>query len=202
MTIHKLSAGDGYRYYMSETATGDVRRSPDRDLGDYYTAEGNPPGVWVGGGIAELGVSGTVSEAQMEALYGEGLHPNADEIIKAALDEGLSLAEATRRARLGRRYYRYDQNAGPLAAKIQDEIEAFEGRTGREATADERRQLRAKAGAIAFRADFGRSPTDAEELARYISANTGSKQQAVAAYDLVLRAPEDLSKGLYAEGDE
>ncbi|MEW2401972.1 MobF family relaxase [Streptomyces sp. NPDC046862] len=202
MTIHKLSAGDGYRYYTSETVTGDVRRSPDRDLGDYYTAEGNPPGVWVGGGSAELGVSGPVSEVQMEALYGEGLHPNADEIIKAAVAEGLSPAEATRRARLGRRYYRYDQNAGPLAAKIQDEIEAFESRKGREATADERRQLRAKAGAIAFRADFGRSPKDAEELSRYISANTGSKQQAVAAYDLVLRGPEELSKGLFGKGDE
>lgn len=58
MTIHKLSAGDGYRYYTRETVTGDVHRSRNRDLGDYYTAEGNPPGVWVGGGIAELGVSG------------------------------------------------------------------------------------------------------------------------------------------------
>ncbi|MEH0579562.1 MobF family relaxase [Streptomyces sp. B21-108] len=202
MTIHKLSAGDGYRYYTSETITGDVRRSPDRDLGDYYTAEGNPPGVWVGGGIAELGVSGTVSEEQMEALYGEGLHPNADEIIKTAVAEGLSPAEATRRARLGRRFYRYDQTAGPLAAKIQDEIEALEARKGAEATADERKKVRAKAGAIAFRADFGRSPKDAEELARYISANTASKQQAVVGYDLVLRPPEEIGKGLFGEGDE
>ncbi|MEU6357620.1 MobF family relaxase [Streptomyces sp. NPDC047072] len=202
MTIHKLSAGDGYRYYTSETVTGDVRRSPDRDLGDYYTAEGNPPGVWVGGGTAELGVSGTVSEEQMESLYGEGLHPNADEIIKAAVAEGLSPAEATRRARLGRRFYRYDQSAGPLAAAIQDEIEVFESRKGREAAADERRQLRSKAGAIAYRRDFGRSPKDAEELARYISAHTGSQQQAVAAYDLVLRAPEDFGKGLFGTGDE
>ncbi|MFE9882579.1 MobF family relaxase [Streptomyces sp. NPDC005784] len=202
MTIHKLSAGDGYRYYTHETVTGDVRRSADRDLGDYYTAEGNPPGVWVGGGITELGVFGTVTEAQMEALYGEGLHPNADEIIKAAVDEGLSPAEATRRARLGRRFYRYDQTAGPLAAKIQDEIEALEARKGEAATADERKKVRAKAGAIAFRADFGRSPKDAEELARYISANTASKQQAVAGYDLVLRPPEEIGKGLFGAGDE
>lgn len=202
MTIHKLSAGDGYRYYTSETVTGDVRRSAGSDLGDYYTAEGNPPGVWVGGGIAELGVSGTVSEPQMEALYGEGLHPNADQIIKEAVDEGLTPAEATRQARLGRRFYRYDQTAGPLAARIQDEIEALEARKGTAATADERKKVRAKAGAIAFRADFGRSPKDAEELARYISANTASKQQAVAGYDLVLRPPEEIGKGLFGEGDE
>lgn len=202
MTIHKLSAGDGYRYYTRETVTGDVRRSAGSDLGDYYTAEGNPPGVWVGGGIAELGVFGNVTEEQMEALYGEGLHPNADAIIKAAVDEGLSPAEATRRARLGRRFYRYDQTAGPLAATIQDEIEALEAIKGGEATADERKKVRAKAGAIAFRADFGRSPKDAEELARYISANTASKQQAVAGYDLVLRPPEEIGKGLFGEGDE
>ncbi|HYI81603.1 MAG TPA: MobF family relaxase, partial [Acetobacteraceae bacterium] len=128
--------------------------------------------------------------------------PNADAIIKAAVDEGLSPAEATRRVRLGRRFYRYDQTAGPLAAKIQDEIEALEARKGAEATADERKKVRAKAGAIAFRADFGRSPKDAEELARYISANTASKQQAVAGYDLVLRPPEEIGKGLFGEGDE
>jgi len=202
MTIHKLSIGDGYRYYMSETVTGDVRRSADRDLADYYTAEGNPPGVWTGGGTAELCVSGTVSQTQMEALYGEGLHPDADEIIEAAVAEGLSPAEATRRTRLGRRFYRYEQTAGPLAARIQDEIEALEARKGTEATAEERRKVRARAGAVAFRADFGRSPKDAEELARYISASTTAKQQAVAAYDLVLRAPEDISKGLFGHGDD
>ena len=45
MTMHILSAGDGYAYYTSEIATGDVPREAGRELGDYYTAEGNPPGV-------------------------------------------------------------------------------------------------------------------------------------------------------------
>ncbi|BDH10482.1 MobF family relaxase [Streptomyces hygroscopicus] len=200
MTIHKLSAGDGYRYYTRETATGDVRRPADRDLGDYYTAEGNPPGLWVGNGIAELGVSGAVSEAQMAALYGEGLHPDADELIRAALTEGLSVAEANRRVRLGRRYYRYDQSSGPLAAKIQDEIERFEARNGREVTAGERKMLRSKAAAIGFRTDFGRSPKNAEELSRYLSANTSSNRQAVAGYDLVFR--NKYGSLFWALGDE
>ncbi|HAQ9610232.1 TPA: relaxase domain-containing protein, partial [Enterococcus faecium] len=88
MTMHILSAGDGYAYYTSETATGDAKRDPDRELGDYYTADGNPPGVWVGSGLAALGVSGTVAEEQMKALFGEGLHPDADKIIAAAQDDG------------------------------------------------------------------------------------------------------------------
>lgn len=43
MTVHKLSAGDGYRYYTGEVASGDVLRDKNRELGDYYTVEGMPP---------------------------------------------------------------------------------------------------------------------------------------------------------------
>ena len=75
--MHILSAGDGYAYYTSEVATGDAKRDRDRDLGDYYTVDGNPPGRWMGRGADVLGVSGTVTEDQMKALYGEGLHPDA-----------------------------------------------------------------------------------------------------------------------------
>lgn len=201
MTIHKLSAGDGYRYYTRETASGDAYRPVKNDLGDYYTADGNPPGVWMGAGAAHLGVSGTVTEEQMASLFGEGLHPNADAIIRSALDEGLSVAEATRRARLGRRYYRYDRS-GPLTSQIQDAVEAFTARANREPDQDERRKLRARVGAIAFRADFGRSPRDSEELGRYITAQEAPAQQAVAGWDLVMRAPEDISKALFGLGDD
>ncbi|HAQ9610418.1 TPA: relaxase domain-containing protein, partial [Enterococcus faecium] len=90
MTMHILSAGDGYAYYTSETATGDAKRDSGRELGDYYTADGNPPGVWVGSGLTALGVSGTVSEDQMRALFGEGLHPDADARVAAAQDAGES----------------------------------------------------------------------------------------------------------------
>ncbi|NED00612.1 relaxase domain-containing protein, partial [Streptomyces sp. SID6648] len=68
MTVHKLSAGDGYTYYIRETASADQARERGQELGDYYTADGNPPGVWMGAGIDALGVSGTVTEAQMKAL--------------------------------------------------------------------------------------------------------------------------------------
>ena len=61
MTVHKLSAGDGYAYYTSEVASADELRSGDRELGDYYTVEGMPPGQWVAHSKALLGVSGEVS---------------------------------------------------------------------------------------------------------------------------------------------
>src|SRR4051812_40956348 len=48
MTVHKLSAGDGYTYLTRQVASMDVRRTPGESLADYYTAHGNPPGVWMG----------------------------------------------------------------------------------------------------------------------------------------------------------
>lgn len=81
LTIHKLTAGDGYRYYTHEVATGDSLRAPDRELGDYYTVEGMPPGQWVGAGAAELGLEGNVSEEQMEVLFGHKFTPLETEEI-------------------------------------------------------------------------------------------------------------------------
>ena len=81
LTIHKLTAGDGYRYYTHEVTTGDVLRAPDRELGDYYAVEGMPPGQWVGAGAAELGLEGNVSEEQMEVLFGHKFTPLETEEI-------------------------------------------------------------------------------------------------------------------------
>ena len=69
MTVHKLSAGDGFKYYTSEVATSDVLRDPNRALGDYYTVEGMPPGQWLGRGADALALSGEVTEEQMGALF-------------------------------------------------------------------------------------------------------------------------------------
>ena len=81
MTIHKLTAGDGYIYLTRQIAGGDVPRQRGQDAADYYTAAGNPPGRWAGRGAALLGVAGEVTEAQMKALFGMGMHPEAEEII-------------------------------------------------------------------------------------------------------------------------
>lgn len=81
LTIHKLTAGDGFRYYTAEVASNDVLRSADRELGDYYAVEGMPPGQWVGAGAAELGLKGNVSEEQMEVLFGHKFTPLETEEI-------------------------------------------------------------------------------------------------------------------------
>lgn len=57
MTVHKLSAVDGYTYLTRQVASADERRSAGQALADYYTAHGSPPGVRLGGGAATLGIA-------------------------------------------------------------------------------------------------------------------------------------------------
>ncbi|TFC92997.1 MULTISPECIES: MobF family relaxase [Cryobacterium] len=200
MTMHILSAGDGYAYYTSETATGDVKREAGQELGDYYTAEGNPPGVWVGSGLAALGVSGTVTEEQMKALFGEGLHPDAEQIIVAAQGEGKTADEAIELAKLGRGYYSYKQGTTDLREQIQTGYTDFTRINHREPNAEERRVIRVREGAQAFRTAKGRQPADKEELGRFITAATRPTQQAVAGFDLVFSPAKSVST-LWGLGD-
>ena len=193
MTLHKLSAGDGYTYYTKEVASADELRRGDRKLGDYYTAEGNPPGQWVGNGIDALGVSGEVTEDQMKALYGMGLHPDYEQILKQGIADGLKPAQAKNAAKLGRAYYRYDQAPPELVRKVEISYDDFQRINHRPASADERRVIRAKVGAISFREAKGRTARDSEELGKYITAATKAPQQAVAGYDMVFSPPKSVS---------
>ena len=43
MTLHKLTAGDGYTYLTRQVASADHRRA-GQALADYYAQTGNPPG--------------------------------------------------------------------------------------------------------------------------------------------------------------
>ena len=75
MTVHKLSVGDGYQYYVNEVATGDALRQNGREIGDYYAVDGMPPGQWIGSAPDALGLSGEVSEAHMHTLFGQRFTP-------------------------------------------------------------------------------------------------------------------------------
>ncbi|MEV6965172.1 relaxase domain-containing protein, partial [Hamadaea sp. NPDC051192] len=101
MTIHKLTVGDGYTYLTRNIAGGDVDRQHQQSAADYYTAEGNPPGRWIGNGAHLLDLDGQqVTEEQMRALFGMGMHPDADTIVARYHGEhlraGMSDAQAAR----------------------------------------------------------------------------------------------------------
>ncbi|MGO2533421.1 MobF family relaxase [Arthrobacter rhombi] len=192
MTLHKLSAGDGYRYYTREVASADEYRAADRKLGDYYTVDGNPPGQWGGAGAAQLALAGEVTEEQMAALYGEGIHPDADRML--AEDPNADV-------RLGQRYKRYQQGDNTLSARISTAMGDFERLEKRAPGPDDRRLIRSREGAIRFRELNARNPKDKEELGRFITAQTKPASQAVAGYDLVFSPAKSVSV-LWAVGGE
>ena len=85
MSMHKLTAGDGYRYLTRHVAAGDVGMGAGDSLTGYYEQTGNPPGRWYGHGLAALGADSLgvepiarlvpgdqVSEEAMAAVFGQG----------------------------------------------------------------------------------------------------------------------------------
>ncbi|MEE8600278.1 MobF family relaxase [Euzebya tangerina] len=75
-----MSAGAGYRYLLASVAVGDGDRSLSDPLVGYYTADGTPPGRWLGTGVASLGdgwiaPGDVVTEDQLRRLLGEGRDP-------------------------------------------------------------------------------------------------------------------------------
>jgi conjugative relaxase-like TrwC/TraI family protein len=165
MTIHKITAGDGYTYLTRQVATGDSSPERGRSAAEYYTETGNPPGAWMGRGLDALGVSGRVSEEQMTALFGLGLHPNADAIMTEYRREHVAAGmtekqlkkvneQARKQAALGRPFPEY-QDLAPFDERVAERLAAIRRETGRAPTGVEekkvkreeaRRQRRAVAG--------------------------------------------------------
>lgn len=80
VSMRVMSAGDGYKYLLRTVAAGDGERPLSTPLTRYYSAEGTPPGRWIGSGLRGLGrgslvEDGIVSESQLQLLIGMGRDP-------------------------------------------------------------------------------------------------------------------------------
>ena len=194
MTVHKLSAGDGYAYYTSEVASADELRSGDRELGDYYTVEGMPPGQWVGHSTELLGVTGEVTEEQMAALFGEGLHPDAARLLTDGATE--------KEVQLGQKYHRYTEADTELTRRLGEEHARVRRLTGSDPDAAKVNEIRGRVTGQLFRENHGRDARDGRELARFFTAQTTPRQQTVAGYDLVFSPSKSVSLLWALGGDE
>lgn len=187
MTLHVLHAGDGYSYLTRQVATADRLRMRGEELTDYYTANGTPPGRWHGAGLDALSeispVSGTVSEEQMKALFGEGRHPNTDQMLEAGAD-----LKATA---LGRKFPEF-KNEIPLVEEYNARLRelAEEGHPIDKATTSEAwRTLADKH----YRAKFGHQPPTERELLSWAAAQRSNVRQPVAGMDLVFTPQKSVS---------
>ena len=98
VSMRVMSAGHGYRYLTSSVAIGDGQRQSGLPLTAYYTADGTPPGRWLGSGLAGLGdgrirAGDVVEEAQLALLLGEGRDPITGAPLGRAYPQYLSRAE-------------------------------------------------------------------------------------------------------------
>lgn len=197
MSLHKISAGDGYAYYTNEVSRNDEVRKHGEVLTDYYLESGNPPGEWIGAGTANLDLEGEVTDEQMQHLFGEGIHPDADNIVRREIRNGASKEDALKAAKLGRAYYSYkndEATAGKdLASQIQSSIQKEECLKGRDLTPDERSELKTRLGAKAFRDAKNRGPGSPEELSKFVDASLRGPAQSVAGFDLTFSPQKSVS---------
>lgn len=147
-------------------------------LVDYYQAAGNPPGVWVGSGCRDLGMSGTVSEEHLLALFGEALRPDANEFIAERVAAGDSFDTALRAARLGRKFYEFT-NSVPLVDDLRATYAEFQQAHGR-------RDIKERVAQGRWTAEHPDEPAPStEQLRRYLVDQLGRARQPVAGFDLV-----------------
>ncbi len=131
VSMRVMSAGDGYKYLLRSVAAGDGDRSLSTPLTRYYAEAGNPPGRWLGSGLAHLAdarilIGDEVTEEQLQLLIGEGRDPATGAPLGRAYPAYASAAE-----RIRTREATLDPELGPAAhAAAVAEIEAEENRRG------------------------------------------------------------------------
>lgn len=198
MTIHRVSAGDGYEYYTREVASDDERRERTQELGDYYLKSGAPAGVWMGEEITRhFGITGEVTEQQMRDLFGQGKRPDAQMIRDAkngVVDE--------RNLLLGNPYAVYPAFHQEFTDAVSKAVDDFRN-DNNEAEPDRRQmaQIRRRVAHSMFVADRHREPASADELTRFLTTQASTSPQAVAGFDLTFSVPKSVSV-LWALGDK
>ncbi|GAB2531800.1 MobF family relaxase [Nocardia heshunensis] len=200
MTIHAIHAGDGYTYLTRQVATGDRICAADKSFTDYYTATGTPPGRWWGRGAEILGVNEEVSQDQMRALYGEGMHPDADRIIIDALAVGKTDREALTTAALGSGLHARGHGTSEIQAIYQRDRTAMLATLGRALTQEEWAQLRVGAAHQHLSSELGREPS-AVEIEGALAEEKRRLSKSVAAYDCVFTPQKSVSI-LWGLGDD
>ncbi len=207
MSLAKIASGDGYEYYLRYIATNDANDRGAQQLADYYSERGESPGCWMGSGLGALDIveGDVVTESQMRALFGRGMHPNADAIVAQLaaeqMAEGVSprvarlygakmaqlgrphnryvVAEAGYRFECARAYAEYNRARGLIEyAKIPPEV---------------REQIRTDVALAMFGEEFGRTPADDRELSGWIARASRPNTKSVAGFDLTFSPVKSVS---------
>lgn len=189
MSIRVVNAGDGYAYLLRSVATNDERTDSKTRLGDYYDAKGTPPGRWFGSGLEALHSDGarngrTVTEDQMAALYGEGLHPDADEMIRA----GASVKDT----QLGRKFPLYTGGNDMLKALSAAE-KTFRDSHDRRPDMAERNEIALDVARPFYEQATGYEHSGAREVLGWVNDVKQKTKQANCGFDLTFSPTKSVS---------
>jgi conjugative relaxase-like TrwC/TraI family protein len=206
MSIHKLSAGSGYDYLTRQVAALDATEKGHIGLASYYTERGESPGVWIGAGMAGidgLNIGDAVTAEQMRALFGAGMHPLAVNRLEQLDAADLTDASIKAVTQLGAPFKVYAGDVSPFRVEVARRI-ATRQASGQQAdepvSAALRAQVRTEVAREFFRAEHGRDPIDAREIAALITKESRPRTQTVAGYDLTFSPVKSVST-LWAVAD-
>ncbi len=207
MSLAKLASGDGYEYYLRNIATHDANERGEQKLADYYSERGESPGRWLGSGLAALGIDpgDEVTEPQMRALFGRGMHPNADAIIAEVTADQMAQGVSRRVARnygvrlsqLGRPFNQYAADEYGYRYECARAFAAYNEARGRVEYApvpdEERERIRTEVANRMFTEEHRRPPRDDRELSGWTARASRPASKAVAGFDLTFSPVKSVS---------
>ncbi len=181
--MQKLSAGSGYEYLTRQVAAMDATGRGHSTLSDYYSARGESPGHWYGGGLVGVGLAAgdEVTAEQMKLLFGAGLNPVTGE-------------------RLGQRYSVYANEPTPLETELGRRLSAYQDEHQEPVPQQVRDRLRTELAREWFALEYGRAPSGPRELHGFIAKATSHPRTSVAGFDLTFTPPKSVS-ALWAVAD-
>jgi len=181
--MQKLSAGSGYEYLTRHVAALDATGRGHGTLADYYSARGESPGRWYGGGLAGVGLApgDEVRAEQMKLLFGAGLNPVTGE-------------------RLGQRYSVYANEPTPFETELARLVKARKDEHQEAVPQQVRDRLRTELAREWFALEYGRAPSGPRELHGFIVKATSHPRTSVAGFDLTFTPPKSVS-ALWAVAD-
>ena len=137
-----------------------------------------------------------VREDQMKALFGEGLHPNADQITRHLTGVGVAKAGALAAARLGRPF-RVNAEENEWTRRLRAAYGDYNTTIGAERSApiadDIRARIRTAVSREMFTENYGRPPADDRELSGFVARQSRVQTTAVAGYDLTFTPVKSVS---------
>src|SRR5688500_18067158 len=200
MSMHKLTAGSGYDYLTRQVAALDSTEKGHTGLAAYYTEKGEKPGVWIGAGMAGidgLNAGDPVTAEQMRALFGAGMHPLAQQRIQQLAGPDLTEADLLAVMRLGTPFKVFDGDVSPFRVEVAKRIAAINEVAGLPGDwpvpAADRAKVRTEVAREFFKAEHGREPVDARELAGQIAKDSRPRTQTVAGFDLTFSPVKSVS---------